>query len=102
MIRKSSLAYLGLLNPAFFRLDAEYTLRASALPKTRIAWYTGYCWVRIENEMSLAKRYPKNMVDEWEKLKMIYLRKSSWANGFLFGVLRKVKKGIKKYFRHLK
>jgi glycosyltransferase involved in cell wall biosynthesis len=75
MIRKSSLSYLGLFNPAFFRLDAEYTFKASSLAKTKIAWYTGHCWIRLANENSISVRHPKNMVDEWTTLEMIYLGK---------------------------
>jgi len=75
MIRKSSLSYLGLFNSAFFRLDAEYTFRSSALPKTKIAWYTGHCWVRLANEMSISSRNPKNMIDEGNTLELIYLGK---------------------------
>ena len=97
MIRKSSLPYLGLFNPDYFRLDAEYTLRASALPKTRIAWYTGHCWVRMANEMSVSTRNPKNMIGEWEKLELIYLGKKPRGKTvyFAFKVMRKIMKVIR-------
>jgi len=75
MIRKSSLPYLGLFNSAYLRLDAEFTYRASALPKTKIAWYTGHCWVRMANEKSISICNPQNMIDEGKKLEYIYLGK---------------------------
>ncbi len=41
LIRRSSLAYIGLYNPAFVLMDWEYSLRISYL-KANIAYYTGY------------------------------------------------------------
>jgi len=100
MIRKSSLPYLGLFSSAFLRLDAEYALRTSSLPKTKIAWYTGHCWVRLANEMSISTRSQKNMVDEWDKLELIYFGKSPQKKYFIgFGLMEKVKTMIKRIIK---
>ena len=95
MIRKSSLSYLGLFNPAYIRLDAEFTFRASSLPKTKIAWYTGCCYVRIANENSNSVKYGEFMDVEWEKLEWIYL-KSNERYKTKKSIIQKLKEKIKR------
>jgi len=73
MIRKSSLSYLGLFNPSYICLDAEYTLRVSSLPKVKLAWYSGHCWVRMTNKKSLSYCNQDIIAEEEKKLKLIYL-----------------------------
>jgi glycosyltransferase involved in cell wall biosynthesis len=51
MVRKSSLAKLGLFNVTFVSLDTEYSLRITQ-ERHRLAWYTGLCWVGNTNPRS--------------------------------------------------
>jgi glycosyltransferase involved in cell wall biosynthesis len=51
MVRKSSLAQLGLFNVTFVSLDTEYSLRITQ-ERHRLAWYTGICWVGNTNPRS--------------------------------------------------
>jgi glycosyltransferase involved in cell wall biosynthesis len=93
MIRKSSLPYLGLFNPNFMWTDAEYTFRITALPKVRIAWYSGLCWVRTSNELSITTRYPEHLREEMEKLEYLYLGRKKLK-------FDKIKKIIKVIINH--
>lgn len=100
MMRKKSLAYMGLFNTHFIRVDSEYTFRISALKKVNIAWYTGYTWVRMANPQSNSIVYSDNMASEEKILEYLYLNKQDChkENQYvirLFGYLKKIKYKIK-------
>jgi glycosyltransferase involved in cell wall biosynthesis len=48
MIRRASIPVVGILNPAFARVDMEFSLRVTA-GLANLAWYTGDTWIRVTN-----------------------------------------------------
>ena len=73
MMRKSSLSKLGLFHTGFVRVDYEYALRATSLKKANIAWYTGFCWIRVANPQSNSTVYLDKMETEANRLDKLYL-----------------------------
>lgn len=60
LIRRSSLAYIGLYNTAYTMMDWEYALRISYL-RANIAYYTGYNALSVAHEQTVTSQ--KNMAD---------------------------------------
>lgn len=52
LIRRSSLAYIGLYNTAYVMMDWEYSLRISYL-KCNITYYTGYNALNVAHEQTI-------------------------------------------------
>jgi glycosyltransferase involved in cell wall biosynthesis len=75
MIRRSSLPLLGLFHIGFIRVDAEFSLRATAGP-ANLAWYDNPLWVRITNPDSNSVKYFQRASLESELLDMVYLNKN--------------------------
>lgn len=71
MVRKSSLALIGLLDTSFVSSDAEYTLKVTS-GKGNIAWYTGKVWTRISNQNSNSSTQSKKIRVDRDKLRLIY------------------------------
>ena len=63
MIRRASLPLLGLFNPAFVRVDMEYTLRVTQGP-AKLAWHLGYDYMRISHGQSSAVTRSARLADE--------------------------------------
>jgi glycosyltransferase involved in cell wall biosynthesis len=59
MIRKSSLAYLGLFNTTQVAVDFEYTLRLTALSKINFKWIKNFSFINIANSNSNSNKYHK-------------------------------------------
>ncbi|MCP4659052.1 MAG: glycosyltransferase [bacterium] len=72
MLRRRSLALTGLFNPGWLRIDHEFGLRLTHGP-AKLAWYTGYTWVRITNPRSLTARQAPRLAEEWHLLNAFYL-----------------------------
>ncbi len=70
-IRRSSLPLLGLFNTNYIRMDAEYSLRATA-GKAKLGWFTGPTWVRIVNPLSGAVTKKHKIAEETKKLNQLY------------------------------
>ncbi len=66
LIQKSSLAYIGLYNPAFTMMDWEYSLRISYL-KANIAYYTGYNALSVAHPQTVSALKNNKLVDEQSK-----------------------------------
>jgi glycosyltransferase involved in cell wall biosynthesis len=75
MLRRSSLPLTGLFHAGFMRVDAEIALRVTA-GEANIAWYTQPCYTHIENARSNSATQKQQMLDEMEKLEMLYLGKN--------------------------
>ncbi|MDP2705019.1 MAG: glycosyltransferase [Patescibacteria group bacterium] len=73
--RRSSLSLLGLWNPAFKKLDAEFSLRNTS-GKANVAWYTGHAYVNISTPQSTSLVYMKRIKDETDFLDKFYLGKN--------------------------
>lgn len=71
MIRRGSLPLLGLFHTSFTRIDAEYSLRATA-GKALLAWYTGATWARILNPQESALSTRRRQELEAKKLNYFY------------------------------
>jgi glycosyltransferase involved in cell wall biosynthesis len=52
LIRRNSLAYIGLYNPAYIMMDWEFSLRASYL-KAKISYYTGYNALNVGHSQTI-------------------------------------------------
>jgi hypothetical protein len=76
MFRKSSLPILGLLNPSYVRVDAEYTMRVTA-SKAKMAWYTLPSFSHIRNIKSNSVLQERRLKEEMELLEIHYLGKRS-------------------------
>jgi hypothetical protein len=72
MIRKSSLAYLGLLNPLFKIVDMEYSMRISSL-QARIAFFTGLGFVNIVGPESNSVKFSRSIEEERVRVRRMYL-----------------------------
>jgi glycosyltransferase involved in cell wall biosynthesis len=66
LIRKSSLAYIGLYNTEFVMLDWEYSLRISHL-KANIAYYTGYNALSVTHSQTVSSLKNNELVNEQGK-----------------------------------
>jgi glycosyltransferase involved in cell wall biosynthesis len=71
LIRRSSLAYIGLYNPAFIMMDWEYSLRISYL-KANIAYYTGYNALSVAHPQTVSALKNNKLVDEQSKRACIF------------------------------
>ena len=71
MIRRTSIPKIGLLHTGFKRVDAEYSLRITAL-RVNLVWYTGFVYVRILNPRSVATLHGDIMDKELIKLERLY------------------------------
>ncbi|MDP4195509.1 MAG: glycosyltransferase [Bacteroidota bacterium] len=71
LIRRQSLPKIGLFNIHYVRVDAEFSLRLTSLP-VKIAWYTGYTWVRFTNISSNSIKYERNIALETQQLNGYY------------------------------
>jgi hypothetical protein len=92
--RRSSLPLLGLWNPSFKQLDAEFTLRNTA-GKANIAWCTGHTYVNVSGPQSTSILHMKKIKKEGEILKKLYLGKN--PDNFIIQklkiILNKIKNG---------
>ncbi|HTD40652.1 MAG TPA: glycosyltransferase [Mucilaginibacter sp.] len=66
LIRKNSLAYIGLYNTAYIMMDWEYSLRISYL-KANIAYYTGYNALSIAHQETISSLKNDKLTDEQGK-----------------------------------
>ncbi len=71
LFRKSSLAYMGLLNTNFIIVDIEYSIRISSM-KTKIAFYTGMGYVNLVNPQSNSHRFYETINREKKMLTKMY------------------------------
>jgi len=72
LIRRSSLAYIGLYNPAFVMMDWEYSLRISYL-KANICYYTGYNALSVFHPQTVsANKNAKILADEGRRAGVFY------------------------------
>lgn len=94
MLRRTSLPLIGLFHTGFMRVDAEIALRVTA-GKTNIAWYTQPCYAHIENAKSNSATRQQQMLDEMEKLEIMYLNKNQ-------SVLQKIRKNLRKILENKK
>lgn len=67
LIRRSSLAYIGLYNTSYIMMDWEYSLRISYL-KANIAYYTGYNALSVAHPQSVSSlKNEKLIADQGKK-----------------------------------
>lgn len=66
LIRKSSLAYIGLYNTEFVMMDWEYSLRISHL-KANIAYYTGYNALSVGHPQTVTSLKNEKFINEQGK-----------------------------------
>jgi glycosyltransferase involved in cell wall biosynthesis len=66
LIRKSSLAYVGLYNTAFIMMDWEYSLRISYL-KANIAYYSGYNALSVAHPQTVSSLKNSKLIQEQGK-----------------------------------
>ncbi len=71
LIRKNSLAYMGLFNTNYKIVDIEYAIRVSSM-KTKIAFYTGMSFVNIVNPNSNSHKFYETIAKEREQLEKQY------------------------------
>lgn len=62
LIRKSSLAYIGLYNTAYVMMDWEYSLRISYL-KANIAYYTGYNALSVAHPQTVSSLKNNKLIE---------------------------------------
>lgn len=87
LIRKSSIPYLGLFNPAFKIVDMEYSMRISSLP-ANIAFYTGLAFVNIVGPASNSVKFNDLIEKERKRVNSIYRNKEN----ITFGAMKRLKK----------
>jgi glycosyltransferase involved in cell wall biosynthesis len=66
LIRRNSLAYIGLYNTAFIMMDWEYSLRISYL-KATIAYYTGYNALSVAHAQAVSSSKNNKLIQEQGK-----------------------------------
>jgi glycosyltransferase involved in cell wall biosynthesis len=71
LIRKSSLAYIGLYNTEFVMMDWEYSLRISHL-KAKIAYYTGYNALSVAHPQTVTSLKNDKAIDEQGKRACVF------------------------------
>lgn len=71
MMRKTSLAYMGLFNSSYKIVDIEYAIRVTSM-KTRIAYYTGMGYVNIVNPQSNSHKFYETIAREKKQLAKTY------------------------------
>jgi len=102
LIRRSSLAYIGLYNIGYTMMDWEYSLRISYL-KANIAYYTGYVALNVAHPQTVTAQLDMTSAKEQEKRAEIFYEYagdraeiSNWSEfKILTGKLLKYKKGNK-------
>lgn len=93
MMRRSSLAYLGLFNVNFKIVDIEYAIRVSSL-KSKIAFYTGLGYVNIVNPQSNSHKFYEQIAKERKMLTKLY---PSYKSGITYkGSVMKFKEVVSK------
>ena len=70
MIRKDSLAQLGLLSSFIIIPDADYSFRLTTIGN--IALYTGYTVARLESSKSVLVPNMKRAVEEYQRIRVLY------------------------------
>ena len=97
MMRRSSIAILGLFHTGFMRVDLEYTIRVTSVA-AKLAWFTGLAWVRISNPSSNMVRLAHLSAAEENRINQFYLpdttRKTRPRN--IGWVIKKIKNVIKR------
>lgn len=76
LIRKNSIPLIGLFNTSFVRVDAEFSLRATA-SKATIAWYTGASFVHIANPRGNTITMHDKILKETSQLNSLYFNKKT-------------------------
>jgi glycosyltransferase involved in cell wall biosynthesis len=71
MMRRSSLAYMGLFDAKYTIVDIEYAVRVSSM-KTNIAYYTGIGYVNIVNPQSNSHKFYETIAREKKQLAKTY------------------------------
>jgi glycosyltransferase involved in cell wall biosynthesis len=66
LVRRSSLASIGLYNTAFVMMDWEYSLRISYL-KSNIAYYTGYNALSVNHSDTVSSQKNSSLIQEQGK-----------------------------------
>jgi len=79
LIRRSSLAYLGLFNPTFKIIDLEYSFRVSTL-KSKIAFHTGMGFVAIANPDSNSVKFISILETERKRVNRMHYIKTNNFN----------------------
>jgi glycosyltransferase involved in cell wall biosynthesis len=93
MIRKSSIARLGLLSTQYKIIDIEYSVRVSAL-KANIAFCNAYSFANIVGPDSNSSKFFKMINAEKRKLKQLYedISNLNCSNEFVHIINQKIKK----------
>ncbi|MDB4926965.1 glycosyltransferase [Mucilaginibacter sp.] len=71
LIRRSSLAYIGLYNTAYAMMDWEYSLRISYL-KCNITYYTGYNALTVGHDQTVTSLRNETSIVEQGKRAMVF------------------------------
>jgi hypothetical protein len=71
LIRRASLAYIGLYNTSFIMMDWEYSLRISYL-QARIVYYTGYNALSVTHAQSVSSLKNPGLITEQGKKGAIF------------------------------
>jgi glycosyltransferase involved in cell wall biosynthesis len=71
MMRRASLAYMGLFNTNFKIVDYEYAIRVTSM-KIRLAFYTGMGYVNIVNPGSNSHKFYETLHSERRRLARMY------------------------------
>lgn len=71
LIRKESLAYLGLFNCSYVIIDFEYTLRITSMP-IKLGFYKGKLFCNVSNPNSNSYKYRSRLYNEQIKLNKFY------------------------------
>ena len=66
LVRRSSLAFIGLYNTGFVMMDWEYSLRISYL-NANIAYYTGYNALNVAHPQTVTASRDNNLIEEQGK-----------------------------------
>lgn len=72
MFRRDAIPLLGFINVGFYRADAEYTLKITALKNVNFVWYTGVNYVRVLSEDSNSLVYKEKIQIETQRLNAFY------------------------------
>jgi glycosyltransferase involved in cell wall biosynthesis len=77
LLRKTSLAYLGLFHVGFKMIDFEYVVRISKI-KPNLSFYSGYTYLNIVNANSNSHSLYKTLFKEQKKINNFYLDKGKY------------------------
>jgi glycosyltransferase involved in cell wall biosynthesis len=75
ILRKNSLALLGLFNTKMKIVDWEYALRITSLP-INFKWFNKFGYVNIANASSNSNKFNLNVVTERDAIERFYLNKT--------------------------